>query len=38
VNVALTSPEFIVMENSYSSVDPTVFPATMDVRYVRVWQ
>jgi hypothetical protein len=37
VNVALDSPMFIVMENSYSSVDPTVFPATMYVRYVRVW-
>jgi hypothetical protein len=37
VNVALTSPEYLVMENSYSSVDPIVFPATMDVRYVRVW-
>jgi hypothetical protein len=37
VNVALTSPMYLLMENSYSSVDPTVFPATMDVRYVRVW-
>ncbi|MGA2307575.1 MAG: family 16 glycosylhydrolase, partial [Acidimicrobiales bacterium] len=37
VNVALTSPEYILMENSYNSGDPTVFPATMDVRYVRVW-
>jgi hypothetical protein len=37
VNVALTSPEYLVMENSYSSVDPIVFPATMYVRYVRVW-
>jgi len=37
VNEALTSPEYLVMENSYSSVDPTVFPATMYVRYVRVW-
>ena len=37
VNVALTSPEYLLMENSYSSADPTVFPATMDVRYVRVW-
>jgi ribosomal protein L24E len=37
VNVALTSPMYLIMENSYSSVDPTVFPATMDVRYVRVW-
>jgi hypothetical protein len=37
VNVALTSPEYLVMENSYSSVDPTVFPATMYIRYVRVW-
>ena len=33
----LDSPMFIVMENSYSSVDPTVFPTTLDVRYVRVW-
>jgi hypothetical protein len=37
VNVALTSPQYLVMENSYSSVDPIVFPATMYVRYVRVW-
>ncbi len=37
VNVALTSPMYLLMENSYSSADPTVFPATMDVRYVRVW-
>ncbi|MGA2304628.1 MAG: hypothetical protein ABSH29_10550, partial [Acidimicrobiales bacterium] len=37
VNVALTSPMYLLMENSYSSVDPTVFPATMGVRYVRVW-
>jgi hypothetical protein len=37
VNVALTSPEYILMENSYSSVDPIVFPTTMYVRYVRVW-
>ena len=37
VNVALTSPEYILMENSYSSVDPIVFPTTMYIRYVRVW-
>jgi hypothetical protein len=37
VNVTLTSPMYLLMENSYSSADPTVFPATMDVRYVRVW-
>jgi hypothetical protein len=37
VNESLTSPMYLLMENSYSSVDPTVFPATMDVRYVRVW-
>jgi hypothetical protein len=37
IDQALDSPMYIVMENSYSSVDPTVFPATMDVRYVRVW-
>jgi len=37
VNVALTSPEYILMENSYNSVDPVVFPTTMYVRYVRVW-
>jgi hypothetical protein len=37
VNVALTSPMYLLMENSTSSVDPTVFPATMGVRYVRVW-
>jgi hypothetical protein len=34
---AMTSPMFLVMENSYSSADPTVFPSTLDVRYVRVW-
>ena len=34
---ALTGPMYLVMENSYSSVDPIVFPATMYVRYVRVW-
>ena len=34
---AMTSPMFLCMENSYSSVDPTVLPATLDVRYVRVW-
>ncbi len=34
---AMTSPMYLCMENSYSSVDPTVLPATMDVRYVRVW-
>jgi hypothetical protein len=33
----MTSPMFLVMENSYSSADPTVFPSTLDVRYVRVW-
>ena len=33
----MTSPMFLVMENSYNSVDPTVLPATLDVRYVRVW-
>jgi hypothetical protein len=37
IDQALDSPMFIVMENSYSSADPTVFPTTMDVRYVRVW-
>ncbi len=37
VTEAMTSPMFLVMENSYSSADPTVFPATMVVRYVRVW-
>jgi len=37
INESLDSPMFIVMENSYSSADPTVFPATMNVRYVRVW-
>jgi hypothetical protein len=37
VTEALTSPMYLLMENSYSSVDPTVLPATMDVRYVRVW-
>jgi hypothetical protein len=37
VNVALTSPEYLIMENSYNSYDPTVFPTTMYVRYVRVW-
>jgi len=36
-NEALTSPMYLLMENSYSSADPTVLPATMDVRYVRVW-
>ncbi len=34
---ALTSPMFLVMENSYDSGDPTLVPATLDVRYVRVW-
>ena len=34
---AMTSPMFLVMENSYSSADPTVFPSTLGVRYVRVW-
>jgi hypothetical protein len=37
INESLDSPMDIVMENSYSSADPTVFPATMYVRYVRVW-
>jgi hypothetical protein len=37
VNVALTSPEYLLMENSYNGADPTVFPTTMYVRYVRVW-
>jgi hypothetical protein len=37
LNEAMTSPMYLCMENSYSSVDPTVLPATMDVRYVRVW-
>jgi hypothetical protein len=37
VNVSLTSPEYIIMENSYSSAGPALLPATMDVRYVRVW-
>ena len=37
IDEALDSPMYIVMENSYSSADPTVFPTTMDVRYVRVW-
>jgi beta-glucanase (GH16 family) len=37
INESLDSPMYIIMENSYSSADPTVFPATMDVRYVRVW-
>jgi Glycosyl hydrolase family 26/Glycosyl hydrolases family 16 len=35
VNVSLTSPMYLVMENSTGS--PNVQPATMDVRYVRVW-
>ena len=34
---SMTSPMFLCMENSYNSVDPTVLPATLDVRYVRVW-
>jgi hypothetical protein len=34
---ALTSPMYLIMENSYSSSAPTVLPATMNVRYVRVW-
>jgi Glycosyl hydrolases family 16 len=34
---ALTNPMFLVMENSYDSGDPTLVPATLDVRYVRVW-
>jgi hypothetical protein len=37
VNVPLTSPQYLIMENSYSIPGPTVFPATMYVRYVRVW-
>ncbi len=37
INLSLTSPMYLLMENSYSSADPTVLPATMDVRYVRVW-
>jgi hypothetical protein len=36
INVSLTSPMYLVMENSSGS-GPTVLPATMDVRYVRVW-
>ena len=36
---AMTSPMFIVMENSIGSYGgPTVLPATATVRYVRVWQ
>ena len=35
---SLTSPEYLVMENSFNSADPTALPATLDVRYVRVWQ
>jgi hypothetical protein len=39
VTEALTSPMFLIMENSGGSYGgPTVEPATMDVRYVRVWQ
>jgi beta-glucanase (GH16 family) len=34
---SLTSPMYLVLENSFSSADP-LLPATMDVRYVRVWQ
>jgi beta-glucanase (GH16 family) len=36
---ALTSPMYLVMENSmsYDGTGPTVVPATMNVRYVRVW-
>jgi hypothetical protein len=37
IDQALDSPMSIVMENSYSSVDPTVFPSTLYVRYLRVW-
>jgi hypothetical protein len=37
INLSLTSPMYLLMENSYSSADPTLLPATMDVRYVRVW-
>jgi beta-glucanase (GH16 family) len=34
---ALTSPMYLIMENSYSSSSSAVLPATMNVRYVRVW-
>jgi len=37
-NEALTSPEYLIMENSIDAGGPTLEPATMDVRYVRVWQ
>jgi hypothetical protein len=37
ITLSLTSPMYLLMENSYSSADPTLLPATMDVRYVRVW-
>jgi hypothetical protein len=37
INVSLTSPMYLLMENSFSSADPTLLPATMYVRYVRVW-
>jgi Glycosyl hydrolases family 16 len=37
-NEAMTSPMYLVMENSYGgSGDPTALPSTMDVRYVKVW-
>jgi hypothetical protein len=35
---ALTSPMYLIMENSYSGGSgPTEVPATMNVRYLRVW-
>jgi hypothetical protein len=33
--VSLTGPMYLVMENSVG--DPTAIPATLTVRYVRVW-
>ena len=38
LNESLTSPEYLVMENSDSSGGPSLLPATLTVRYVRVWQ
>jgi hypothetical protein len=35
---ALTNPMYLIMENSVDSGGPSATPATLDVRYVRVWQ
>ena len=37
LNESLTSPEYLLMENSLGS-GPYQIPSTVQVRYVRVWQ